>query len=123
MKFKSKEELTAWALEAQCLWLFLDYDGTLADFASSPDHIEQNFEVMQLLEKLAHKDTLRVTILSGRRLGHLRNLLPVKGIYLTGTYGIELLTPSGETVYRIDYGTVRPVLEAIKPQWERILNT
>jgi trehalose-phosphatase len=121
MKFKSQEELTEWALEAQRLWLFLDYDGTLAEFAPTPEFLEQNLEVIRLLEQLALKDSLRLAILSGRSLGHIRHLLPIPGIYLTGTYGIELLTPTGETFYRVEYDTVRPVLEALKPQWEWII--
>ena len=122
MKFKSKTELTKWALGSQHLWLFLDYDGTLADFAPTPEVIEQNLEVISLLEQLARKPSIRVTVLSGRRLGHVRHLLPISGIFLAGTYGLELLTPKGETIHRLEYDHIRPMLEAIKPQWEQIIN-
>jgi trehalose 6-phosphate phosphatase len=121
MKFESKTELTRWALEAQQLWLFLDYDGTLADFAPTPDYIFPNAEMIRLLEQLAHKPDVRITILSGRRLEHVRSLVPVSGIFLAGTYGIELLTPAGEATQRVDYDVIRPALEAIKPEWARII--
>ena len=121
MKFESKAELTQWALDAQYLRLFLDYDGTLADFAPTPEHIEPHPEVISLLEQLAHKSLFRVTILSGRRLQHVRLLLPIAGIFLAGTYGIELQTPSGQTIQRVEYEVIRPALETIKPEWARII--
>lgn len=121
MKFESKAELIGWALEAQHLWLFLDYDGTLADFAPTPEHIQPNPEIIALLERLAHKPNIRVTILSGRRLQHVRLLLPMAGIFLAGTYGIELQTPSGQTIQRVEYEVIRPPLETIKPAWTRII--
>lgn len=121
MKFESKAELTEWALAPEHLWLFLDYDGTLADFAPTPNYIEPNPEVIRLLEKLARQPAIRLTILSGRKLRHTRLLLPIDGIFVAGTYGIELLTSTDETIERVAYDTVRPVLEAIKPRWEQII--
>jgi trehalose 6-phosphate phosphatase len=117
MKFENKARLIEWALQAQHAWVFLDYDGTLADFAPTPEHIEPNPEIISLLERLARKPNIRVTILSGRRLQHVRLLLPISGIFLAGTYGIELLTPTGETIERVEYDVIRPALETIRPQW------
>ena len=82
IKFESKAELTRWALEAQQVWLFLDYDGTLADFAPTPDYIVPHPEIIHLLERLAHKPDIRLTILSGRRLQHVRLLLPLASFAL-----------------------------------------
>jgi trehalose-phosphatase len=121
MKFESKAQLIEWALEATHVWLFLDYDGTLADFAPTPDDIEPDPEVISLLEGLARKPSIRLTVLSGRRLHHIRLLVPVSGIFLAGTYGIELLTPSGEAIQRVDYEAIRPALETIQPQWATII--
>jgi len=122
LKFNNEAELTNWALEALNLWLFLDYDGTLVDFASSPDEITPNPKVAHLLDQLARQPQMRVTIISGRKLHDICLLLPVKNIFLAGTYGIEMLTPSGETINRVDYNDIRPTLESLKPQWERIIN-
>jgi trehalose 6-phosphate phosphatase len=122
IEFESKAELTRWALEAQQVWLFLDYDGTLADFAPTPDYILPNPEVIRLLEGLTRKPGIRVTILSGRRLEHVSALVPLSGIFLAGTYGIELRTPTGETIQRVEYTAIRPHLEAIKPEWAQIID-
>jgi trehalose 6-phosphate phosphatase len=116
-----KAELTRWALGSGRLCLFLDYDGTLADFAPTPDDVVTDPEVLRVLEKLARQPTIHVTVLSGRRLEHLRQLVPVRGLVLAGTYGIELLTPSGEMVLREELAEVRPVLEAIKPRWSELI--
>lgn len=121
MRFETKAELTEWASTAQHLWLFLDYDGTLADFAPTPEDIEPHPELIHLLERLARKPNIRVTILSGRRLHHIRLLLPLSGIFLAGTYGIELLTPAGETIQRVDFDAIRPALETIKPRWAKLI--
>ncbi|HEU0295515.1 MAG TPA: trehalose-phosphatase [Anaerolineales bacterium] len=122
MKFNSNAELTRWALGSQNLWLFLDYDGTLADFAPTPEIIETNPKVVNPLERLVHLPNIRVTVMSGRRLRDLYLLLPITGIFLAGTYGVELQESAGRTIRRVEYDHIRPMLEAIKPQWEQIIN-
>ena len=122
MRFSRAGELTRWALDAGNLLLFLDYDGTLVDFAPTPDRLDPDPKVVGLLGQLAKKPNTITTVISGRRLPDLRILLPVPGLYLGGTYGLELFTPSGETIYRADYADVRPVLESIKSRWELILS-
>lgn len=121
MRTGQEQQLIAWARQAQHLWLFLDYDGTLADFAPTPDQIEPNPELIGLLEKLSQKPSLRITILSGRRLSHIDLLLPVSAVFLAGTYGIELRKPDGEAIERVEYDTIRPALETIKPRWEQLI--
>jgi trehalose 6-phosphate phosphatase len=121
LKPGSSAELTEWALGAEHLWLFLDYDGTLAEFAPTPEHLEPNPAIIRLLEQLARRPGIRLTILSGRRLAHIRQLLPVAGIILAGTYGIELLAESGETINLIQHRDIRPILESIKPHWLQLI--
>jgi trehalose 6-phosphate phosphatase len=103
------------------IWLFLDYDGTLADFAPTPDVIAPDSQLINLLERLAKLHGLRLAIISGRTLAHIRALVPVPRIWLAGTYGIELQTPSGERTEQLDYPAIRPVLDEIKPAWQAIL--
>ena len=103
------------------VWLFLDYDGTLADFAPTPDIVTPDPQVIDLLKRLALRPELLLAIISGRMLEHIRALVPVQGIWLAGTYGIELQTPSGEKSERLDYASIRPILEEIKPVWQSIL--
>jgi trehalose-phosphatase len=122
LKLKSQAELRNWALGSQYLWLFLDYDGTLADFAPTPEVIQTDPKVIGLLERLVNKPNIRVTVVSGRRLRDLRLLLPIEGIFLAGTYGIELLKDTGEIINRVAYSDIRPSIESIKPAWEQLVN-
>lgn len=109
--------------DAAKLYIFLDYDGTLADFAKTPDEIYPDPELIELLESLNSDSRFKVAVISGRRLSHIRKLIPVPGILLAGTYGIELLEPSGKQIDRVDFETIRPTLEVIKPQWSELLST
>ena len=121
MKIQNKEDLLKWMLQAKYLWLFLDYDGTLADFAPTPDHIVPDPVVIQLLEQLAKIPSVRITVISGRRLKDIQTLLPVKRIFKAGTYGIELIQPTDEVTYRVEYENIRPHLDVVKPQWEQLI--
>jgi trehalose 6-phosphate phosphatase len=122
VKFASESELNGWVSQAERLWLFLDYDGTLADFTRTPDILKPDPKLAGLIRRLAMKDRLRVAVVSGRQLKDIQALLPVQGIYIAGTYGIEVQTPDGERTQREDYALVRPYLEKLKPHWEEIID-
>jgi trehalose 6-phosphate phosphatase len=106
---------------AQRLWLFLDYDGTLADFAPNPEDILPDSELLALLEELSSHPRIKVAIVSGRRMDHVKALVPLPGILLSGTYGIEILLPDEQPVNQVDYASIRPELEAFKPSWEELI--
>lgn len=122
MSLRNHAELTQWATRAEQLWLFLDYDGTLADFAATPDDIAPDPRIIGVLDRLARKPDLCVTVLSGRRLAHIRQLLPVQGIMLAGTYGIELLDEQGNMIHRVNLAEIRPLLKSIKPEWRELIH-
>jgi trehalose 6-phosphate phosphatase len=109
-------------LAAERLQLFLDYDGTLAGFAPTPEHVEPDPKLVDLIQRLVREPRLRVSVVSGRRLDHVRRLVPVPGVLLAGTYGIELQTPSGRRVDRLDLQQVRPVLDDLKPRWAALID-
>jgi trehalose 6-phosphate phosphatase len=117
----TSEQLNERLAEAGRLWLFLDYDGTLADFAPTPDHVDPDPEIVDLLTKLVEHPRLRIAVISGRRLSHVQSLLPAPGLLLAGTYGIELQTPEGERIIRVARGTIRPALDILKPAWARLI--
>ena len=107
--------------QAERLWLFLDYDGTLADFAPTPEHVKPNPEVVDLLTRLAQHPRIRIAVISGRRLSHVEALVPVPGLLLAGTYGVELRTPEGEQIKRAEYDAIRPALATLKTRWLPLL--
>jgi trehalose 6-phosphate phosphatase len=101
---------------ASQIWLFLDYDGTLAEFAPTPDYIEVNQEVVSLITDLARLPEFRLAIVTGRSLPAIRQMLPVPGILAAGVYGIDMLDFEGLEINRLDISATRPVLELVKPQ-------
>jgi trehalose-phosphatase len=103
------------------LWLFLDYDGTLAEFAPTPDHVLPDEAVLKLVTGLAARPATRVAIISGRRLGHIQTLAPVPGVLLAGTYGVELQLPDGRRVDRVPWDSIRPTLKAVLPGWAALI--
>lgn len=106
---------------ADKLRLFLDYDGTLAEFAPTPDEIYPDPELIKLLDRLNHHQRLQVAIISGRRLSHIRKLIPIQRILLAGTYGIEILDSSGTPINRLDFEEIRPTLDRIRPLWQELI--
>jgi trehalose 6-phosphate phosphatase len=106
---------------ADRIWLFLDYDGTLAEFAPTPEHVSPDPELVALIGRLARHPRFRVAVVSGRRLGHVQRLVPVHGVLLAGTYGVELQTPEGMRIDRLDFASVRPTLDTLKPRWADLI--
>ena len=106
---------------ASRVWLYLDYDGTLADLAPTPAHVIPKAEVIDLVSDLARHPSIRLAVVSGRRLDDLEKLVPVTDIVLAGTYGVEIRTPQGETLHRVEFDAVRPALKELKLRWERLI--
>jgi trehalose-phosphatase len=107
--------------QAARLWLFLDYDGTLADFAPTPEEVTPDPALLKLLARVERDPRIRPAIISGRRLSHVQKLVPLPGILLAGTYGIELQTAEGERIDRLSFDEVRPTLDRLKPRWSHLL--
>lgn len=103
------------------LRLFLDYDGTLADFSANPNIVEPNQEVITLLESLRDLKHAKIAVISGRKLSHLKKLIPIDRITLAGTYGIEIQLENGTLIHREEYSRIRPTLDSLKPKWQIII--
>lgn len=114
--------LNAAIRSAKTVRLFLDYDGTLADFAANPDVILPDARVISLLDRLRRSQKFLPAVISGRRLAHIRALLPVSGLLLAGSYGLELLLPDGRRFQTIETTRIRPTIERILPVWQALLS-
>jgi len=108
-------------LTARLIWLLLDYDGTLADFAPTPDDINPDLDLISILNSLRQNPKITLGIISGRRLAHIEKLVPLSGIWLAGSYGLEIITPQGERLHRLDYSTIRPLIDQLKPAWQEMI--
>ena len=78
--------------------LFLDFDGTLVDFAPKPDDVIADEELRSLLHDLHERLDGRLAILSGRPVADLDRILQLEGLAIGGSHGLEQLFPDGRHV-------------------------
>lgn len=102
--------------------VFMDYDGTLADFAPAPDIIQPDPELIAVLKQLTRLEKYLPTVISGRSLQHLKALLPMTGLTLAGTYGLEIELPDGTQTAAVEFDRVRPVMQALLPKWQALMD-
>ena len=116
------EEFNQRLAKTRLVRLLLDYDGTLAPFAPSPDVIQQDPALIALLSRLASQGNYLLAVVSGRSLQHLQELLPFGGLLLAGTYGLEIQLPDGTVSAAVTYDQVRPMMERVKPVWQQLMD-
>ncbi|HUL38487.1 MAG TPA: trehalose-phosphatase [Thermodesulfobacteriota bacterium] len=93
--FEDWESIQAMIQQAQNLFLFLDYDGTLTPIVSRPELALCPYEVKGHLEKLRDLPGVSLAIISGRSIGDVREKVGVSGITYVGNHGLEIENPAG----------------------------
>ena len=78
--------------------LFLDFDGTLVDFAPTPGDVMADEELRSLLHDLHDRLEGRLAILSGRPVADLDRILQLEGLTIGGSHGLEQLLPDGRHI-------------------------
>jgi len=78
--------------------LFLDFDGTLVEFAETPDSISVPPDLPRLLERLGAKLEGRLALVSGRAIRDLERYLSCKDLAVSGSHGLELRLRDGSFV-------------------------
>ncbi len=82
-------------LKNQKVFLFLDYDGTLAPIADSPDKAFISDDMRSLLARL--KEHIPIAIISGRSLQDIKERVGIEDIIYAGNHGAEIWN-GGRTV-------------------------
>ena len=93
--FEDWEDIQARIQQAQNLFLFLDYDGTLTPIVSRPELALCPPEVKRHLEQLRDLPSIYLAIISGRSLEDLRKKVRVSDIIYVGNHGLEIEYPDG----------------------------
>ena len=78
---------------AQNLYLFCDFDGTLAQITRKPESAHLEKKDRQLLRNLASNKKFKIAIISGRSNDQLKRMVSVDGIYYAGNHGFEISGP------------------------------
>jgi len=104
---------------APSVTLFLDYDGTLAPIAATPEQARLAAPVRRLLGALSQRH--RTMVISGRSLHDLRARIRLPALLYAGNHGLEMEGPGWR--FRVPgAAAVRPVLEGLLPRLQRSLD-
>ncbi len=118
----SLDDLCHQAARAPFVRLYLDYDGTLADFVKTPDIILVEDDLVDLIARIDALPGVLTAVISGRTLVHIQKLLPIPGLLKCGTYGIETEFPDGRVFKRMSLSQVRPKILHLQPLWQQLIN-
>jgi trehalose 6-phosphate phosphatase len=87
------------ALHPQKAAFFLDFDGTLADFADDPAAVVLPATEMRSLEIIRRATDSAVAIVSGRSIPDLERLIAPLDLPMAGVHGLERKTARGEMLH------------------------
>jgi len=80
-------------MKAGPVFLFLDFDGTLAPLARTPREAVLPAGLADLLHRLSTLAAVKLAVVSGRRLDDLRQKVGIDGIIYSGNHGLECKGP------------------------------
>lgn len=72
------------------IFLFLDYDGTLAPFRDDPLNACALPEIEKELKKLSKKEKYHLNLVSGRKLSELKKMINLSRTNYAGSHGLEI---------------------------------
>ncbi len=93
--FEQWEHIQNRIRQAQNLFLFFDFDGTLAPIVSRPELALCPHEVKLLLQKLHDVRNVHLGIISGRSLEDIYEKVGIPGITYVGNHGLSIRNPVG----------------------------
>ncbi len=95
------------------LLLFLDYDGTLTPIVKKPHQAKLPNARRSFLKKISKDKNVIVTIVSGRMLSNLKEMVRIPKIFYIGNHGFEISGPKTKFVHHKALAA-KPILREIK---------
>lgn len=83
-------------LKKNNLYIFLDYDGTLAPIVRNPKDAVISKETINIIKTMVNIKDCKISVISGRSLKDVKNKVNIKGIIYTGNHGLEI---NGNSIY------------------------
>jgi trehalose 6-phosphate synthase/phosphatase len=116
---KIKTKIVGDYLRSESRLIFLDYDGTLVPFASTPETAKPDLKLQNLLISLAEDAKNQVVIISGRNKESLEEFFMDIDIGLVAEHGAWIRDGRGKWMTTGNYNTdwkrtIRPILERFK---------
>src|SRR4030042_2411457 len=100
--------------------LFLDFDGTLAPIADTPQKAVLPKSTRTILERLSKNPRCTVCIISGRALKDIKKIVGIKKITYVGNHGLEAQGPGFAFVLPLKPG-YRRIITGIKQRLQKKL--
>lgn len=91
--FKKWDEVKA-KIDDKYVFIFLDYDGTLARIAKTPDEAVLSKAIRELLNKISNSPGLKLAFISGRALSDIKDKIRLKNVIYAGNHGLEIKGPN-----------------------------
>lgn len=107
---------------AERLFLFLDYDGTLAPIAGHPSKARLSARTRRLLKEFTHQPGICVALVSGRSLRDLKKMVRLPGLLYIGNHGLELQGPKLRYVHPVARES-RPLLQGLARLLKKTLSS
>lgn len=98
--------------------LFLDFDGTLAEFAQHPDGVSIDAGLPALLADLRARLGGAVAVVTGRTLAGLDAIAPLPAVAGAGLHGLELRFETGHTVSSANPDGASRIAGRLRQQFE-----
>jgi trehalose 6-phosphate phosphatase len=97
--------------------LYLDFDGTLAAYASHPDGVTVDESLPRLLARLRVHLAGAVALVTGRSLAVLDSIVGLPDFAGAGLHGLEIRLPTGQVVLMGDPAAARPFVQALRERF------
>ena len=99
---------------ARHIYLFADCDGTLAPIVPKPNLAVIPLKTRKLLKQLSRESKITLSVISGRAIADLRNLVRINGIIYAGNHGMEIAGPGIKYLYPVSHETLQLFPEVLK---------
>lgn len=119
--FGSWEHVKA-RLRGKYLFIFLDFDGTLAPIAATPGKAVLSQENRALLKRISEGPASKLAIISGRSLKDIKKKVGLKNVIYSGNHGLEIEGPKIKFRSSILPRYLR-IIEEIKSELERRISS
>lgn len=120
--FDSWDWISSRVRAASEIALFLDFDGTLARIAATPDAVRLSQPMRQVVARLAANPRVRVWVISGRKRSDVRDRARIPGVRYVGIHGWERypgtsLSPETQRLLDDARGGLYGLIERIRGIW------
>lgn len=98
--FENLTEISSRLRTASHVFLFLDFDGTLAPIVERPEMAQLPPQTKDTLQQLSRQSKISVAIISGRTLVDLRTRVGIDHLIYAGNHGLEIRGPGIQFIHR-----------------------